>query len=189
MSKKVGYAPGQGRTFTPSLSGKWMEEFNSLLEQEGLSRNALTEELIECGLKVKNHEHLFISAENLSSEQVALLSSKEGQQMLLNVALLLVGNPNNSLSAMFTNMPTQPENNEHEELKELKEEIIEDEVVIPQTEKEDKEDLLETLPERLITTESIESELSQDQSPVLTPQDKLRQKMRMLKQTKSDLKS
>lgn len=92
MTKNSGYIPGQGRTFTPSLNGNWTEEFNKILEKENLSRNSLTLELIEMGLKVKRNDHLFIST------QVEILSSNEGQKILLNVALMLSGHANNLIN-------------------------------------------------------------------------------------------
>lgn len=98
MSKKVGYIPGQGRTFTPSLNANWTNEFAEILEREKISRNALTEELIELGLRFKRNDHLLISTENLTTEQISLLSSKEGQQILLNVALMLIGQPTSILN-------------------------------------------------------------------------------------------
>lgn len=84
----AGYTPGQGRTFTPSLTAKWTDEFNELLNKSGVSRNALTEELIEIGLKFKKNEHLLISTSTLTPEQIELLSSPQGQTILLNVAYL-----------------------------------------------------------------------------------------------------
>ncbi|MGP9043228.1 hypothetical protein [Cytobacillus kochii] len=107
MTKKSGYIPGQGRTFTPSLNGNWTEEFNKILEKENLSRNSLTEALIEMGLKVKRNDHLFISTEDLTSDQIEILSSNEGQKILLNVALMLSGHANNLI-----NFSEKPDNSQ-----------------------------------------------------------------------------
>lgn len=103
MSSKVGYSPGQGRTFTPSISCKWTDEFNYILEKENVSRNALTEELIELGLSTRNNKRIYIPSDGLTDDQIELLSSAEGQKILLNVALMLTGNSNaNFLSGVLT---------------------------------------------------------------------------------------
>lgn len=91
---KAGYGPGKGRTFTPSIQAKWTESFNEFLERSpGISRNSLTEKLIEEGMKARSGSGLSLPLENLTSAQIEMLSSEEGKQMLLNVSLLLLGNP------------------------------------------------------------------------------------------------
>lgn len=94
---KIGYEAGRGRTFTPSMNAVWLEEFNEMLNRENLSRNALTEKLIEDGLKFNRNEHILLETENLSKEQIALLSSKAGQQILKNVIKLLLGESSNGV--------------------------------------------------------------------------------------------
>lgn len=205
VSKKAGYAPGQGRTFTPSLTGKWTEEFNQILESEGMSRNALTEELIEVGLKIKRNEHLFISTSNLTSEQIALLSSNEGQQILLNVALLLTGNSNQILMNSTNIKSQEPVLNRptvhgdgNNEVAATIEQPVENimgsqsgiavngtqEMPVLEISSEEHRDLIKGLPERLISGNETEQP-----KRAMTAQEKLKAKMAMLSQTKSDLKN
>lgn len=89
----VGYAPAQGRTFTPSASAKWTDEFSEMMAETGLSRNKLTEKLIEDGLRVNRSKGMQIPliTQDLSKEQIELLSSDVGQQMLVNIALSMIG--------------------------------------------------------------------------------------------------
>lgn len=89
---KIGYEAGLGRTFTPSTNAKWIDSFNDMLNSDNLSRNALTEKLIEEGIRYSKKEYVIMEAEGLSQEQAALLSSKAGQEILKNVVNLLLGN-------------------------------------------------------------------------------------------------
>lgn len=88
---KSGYEVGKGRTFTPSTNAKWIDEFNDLLNQSNLSRNALTEKLIEDGLKYNNRKFIVLDAADLTPEQVEILSSEPGREILKNVLKLLLG--------------------------------------------------------------------------------------------------
>lgn len=101
--KKVGYSPGQGRTFTPSVDAKWTEQFNQILIEQGISRNKLTEKFIIDGLKSNNSKDLSVplSVGNLSEEQINLLKSEAGQALLLNLALAMLNGSGNI--NMFTN--------------------------------------------------------------------------------------
>lgn len=99
-TKKQGYKIGQGRTFTPSNQATWIDAFNLLLdEKKSYSRNKLTEELIQDGLKHQNRiidseKGISIPMDQLSLDQVQLLTSKEGQQILQNVLRLVLGQGN-----------------------------------------------------------------------------------------------
>lgn len=184
----AGYTPGQGRTFTPSLTAKWTDEFNELLNKSGVSRNALTEELIEIGLKFKKNEHLLISTSTLTPEQIELLSSPQGQTILLNVALMLLGNPLGLSKLNFVNESSIKETAaakqtnsvvaQPKEQKEVEELSKEPNFV------DEPEDLIQTLPDRLISTQSQGADEKK-----LTPIEKARLKMRALNQSKGDLRA
>jgi len=90
MSKK-GYIPGTGSTFTPSNNAQWTDQFEQLLEDKKVSRNKLTEQLISDGLKMQNSEFIMIPVNNLTAEQLMLLNSEQGKQILVNIALMMVG--------------------------------------------------------------------------------------------------
>ncbi|WP_221568929.1 hypothetical protein [Alkalihalobacillus sp. TS-13] len=101
----IGYEPGKGRTFTPSLNASWCESFNQILtdyKQKGftISRNKLTEKMIEDGLKyqtthiqtARGEEHvLTVPLTTFSPQEVDLLQSEHGQVILRNVLKLLLG--------------------------------------------------------------------------------------------------
>ncbi|MEC3018362.1 hypothetical protein P9Z80_13810 [Bacillus cereus] len=93
MKGNAGYEPGKGRTFTPSTDAKWTDEFNQMISELGVSRNKLTEKLIEDGLRINRNSGSYIplSTENLSQEQIEVLSSKMGQEILLNLAFSMLG--------------------------------------------------------------------------------------------------
>lgn len=88
-----GYDPGVGRTFTPSKKASWTEEFNRLLNDGTFySRNQLTEKLIEDGLRLNSPDNLTLKCKGLSSEQIKLLQSEQGQQILMNIINTVLGN-------------------------------------------------------------------------------------------------
>ncbi|MED2033017.1 hypothetical protein ACQVQ3_24650 [Bacillus cereus] len=93
----VGYEAGKGRTFTPSIDAKWINEFNEMKSELGISRNKLTEKLIQDGLKFNRNSgssgalYIPLTTENLSQGQIEMLSSSMGQEMLLNLALTMIG--------------------------------------------------------------------------------------------------
>jgi hypothetical protein len=90
-----GYEPGVGRTFTPSKKATWTEEFNELLNEGTFySRNQLTEKLIEDGLRLNSPSNLTLKCKGLSSEQIKLLQSEQGQQILMNIINTVLGNGN-----------------------------------------------------------------------------------------------
>jgi hypothetical protein len=101
MSDIQGYEPGRGRTFTPSSTAQFTEDFNALLRSlntygKKVSRNELTEELITTGLRypnrfVDNPKMLHISCSSLTDEQFELLNSPQGQQIILNLLQAMVG--------------------------------------------------------------------------------------------------
>lgn len=84
------YERGKGRTFTPSSEALWVEDFNRTIDKEKVSRNKLTEMLIELGLNYKqtviddNSVSLPIP-EDLSQDQVKFLKSDQGKQMISNM--------------------------------------------------------------------------------------------------------
>ena len=94
---KIGYEVGRGRTFTPSMNASWIDEFNELLNKENLSRNALTEKLIEDGLKYNKRDYILLEANGLSPEQASLLGTEAGQEILKNVLKLLLGDSSATL--------------------------------------------------------------------------------------------
>jgi hypothetical protein len=93
----AGYEAGKGRTFTPSIDAKWINEFNEMKLELGISRNKLTEKLIQDGLKFNRNSgssgalYIPLTTENLSQGQIEMLSSSMGQEMLLNLALTMIG--------------------------------------------------------------------------------------------------
>lgn len=123
-----GYEPGRGKTFTPSKNAGWVEEFNKILQDKfnsGLrvSRNALTEQLIEEGLKnlVTNSTSIIIPGEDFTPEQIALLKSDQGQTILKNLIKMILGMGSTPLFTLDTqvnqSIPAPPTNNISTEIK------------------------------------------------------------------------
>lgn len=184
MDIKAGYIPGKGRTFTPSLTASWIEEFNELLNKSGVSRNSLTEELIELGLRSKRNEHLLISTNSLTPEQIELLSSEQGQTILLNVALMLMGQQNAILpsatfqassleiaSAVTEPITSQPEINVS----------LQPEQLVENTE----QDLVSSLPDRLISQPK--EDKNEEKTP-LSPAQKAAMRYKSLMKDKGELR-
>ena len=46
-----GYEPGVTKPFTPKTKASWTSEFERLLNESGMSRNELTDHLIQLGIK------------------------------------------------------------------------------------------------------------------------------------------
>ena len=104
---KIGYEAGKGKTFTPSTNANWTDEFNQMLNNGNLSRNALTEKLIEDGLKYNKQEHILLEASGLSPRQAEILNSEAGQEILKNVLRLLLGESSEVLASVAaTSVPS-----------------------------------------------------------------------------------
>lgn len=129
-----GYEPGVGRTFTPSKKASWTEEFNRLLNDGTFySRNQLTEKLIEDGLRLNSPENLTLKCKGLSSEQIKLLQSEQGQQILMNIINTVLGNGGGfpfTASELPFNSPGVAQKQEGE-LLEQKDSLPEEETVKP----------------------------------------------------------
>lgn len=104
---KQGYEAGKGRTYTPSVTDDWIDAFNKLLEQSGVSRNKLTSELIADGLKYRKmtkgiDKYISINCEGFSDEQIRLLQSEQGQIMVANMLKMLLGQQSIPSVPVFT---------------------------------------------------------------------------------------
>lgn len=93
--KKIGYEPLKGTTLTPSKDATWPEKFNRILENdEGWSRNSLTEFLLERALNMSEKENgniIAIPKEHFTQEEIEILESPTGKQILINLAKAMVG--------------------------------------------------------------------------------------------------
>lgn len=109
MSDIKGYVAGSGATFTPSKKASWTEEFNDLLVTSGLSRNALTDLLIEIGL---SHHQKANRAEKLESNSIfnnaqfspserELLNTNAYQQIIREFAKSLLSNSRAAMETTF----------------------------------------------------------------------------------------
>jgi len=98
---KKGYEPGKPNSFTPTVNAPWITTFNEMLKEYNdnglrMSRNRLTEKLIEDGLKynqrtVDNRNDLVtIDTDDLDSDQINILNSVQGQQMLKSVIRVIL---------------------------------------------------------------------------------------------------
>lgn len=117
-----GYEAGRGKTFTPSKNAGWVEEFNKILQDKfnsgtRVSRNALTEQLIEEGLKNRatNSTSIVIPEDGFTPEQIALLKSDQGQTILKNLIKMILGMGSTPLFTLDTQVnqpiPDSPTNN------------------------------------------------------------------------------
>ncbi|PPA84177.1 hypothetical protein [Brevibacillus laterosporus] len=117
-----GYEAGRGKTFTPSKNAEWVEEFNKILQDKfnsgsRVSRNALTEQLIEEGLKNRatNSTSIIIPGEDFTPEQITLLKSDQGQTILKNLIKMILGMGSTPLFTLDTQVnqtiPDSPTNN------------------------------------------------------------------------------
>lgn len=109
MSEIKGYVAGSGATFTPSKKATWTEEFNDLLVTTGMSRNALTDQLIEVGLAHKNQQKpsekleadtLFNNA-YFSPMERELLKTSTYQQIIREFAKSLLTNSRAAMETTF----------------------------------------------------------------------------------------
>ncbi|UOE78389.1 hypothetical protein [Parageobacillus thermoglucosidasius] len=80
-----GYTPGVQCPFTPSRKATWTDDFNRLLEQEGISRNKLTEILIQEALENRTKKVVKFDCSELSSEEIELLQNPIIQRMVIQM--------------------------------------------------------------------------------------------------------
>ncbi|HZH59654.1 MAG TPA: hypothetical protein VEY70_08775 [Metabacillus sp.] len=80
-----GYMPGVQCPFTPSRKATWTGTFNSLLEQEGISRNKLTEKLIQEALENRGKRVVTFDCSELSVEEAELLQNPVIQKMVIQM--------------------------------------------------------------------------------------------------------
>lgn len=110
MSEIKGYKAGSGATFTPSKKASWIEGFNDLLVTTGMSRNALTDHLIEVGLAHNNTQEksldkietdtLFNNA-YFSPRERELLNTSTYQQIIREFAKSLISNSRIAMETTF----------------------------------------------------------------------------------------
>jgi hypothetical protein len=115
MKSIQGYEPRKNITFTPSSQAHWTDHFNKLLvslNEQGfnVSRNLLTERLIEEGLKtyspLGDSKILNIECTEYTSEQLELLRSPQCQQVIKNFLNMMLG-IGGTLSVETNSVPLQ----------------------------------------------------------------------------------
>lgn len=98
--KNVGYTSGEQRSFAPSVNAAWVDEFNKVLFElnqkgESVSRNKLTEKLIEDGLKYNNlhpkqREVISFKTAHFNAEELNILKSEVGLDLVRRAILRLL---------------------------------------------------------------------------------------------------
>jgi len=86
----VGYEPGRQCPFTPSKGASWIESFNTKLvemnRRSGISRNKLTELLLEQALQEEIHsDSVAIDCSDLNFAEKELLKSEHVQGLIKNM--------------------------------------------------------------------------------------------------------
>jgi len=80
-----GYMPGVQCPFTPSRKATWTDAFNRLLETEGVSRNRLTEILIQEALENRTKRVVTFDHDDLTTEEAELLQNPMIQKMIISM--------------------------------------------------------------------------------------------------------
>ncbi|HWO74713.1 MAG TPA: hypothetical protein VNM69_02210 [Bacillus sp. (in: firmicutes)] len=121
MARKLSYyISGKVTTFTPSTNAEWVNEFNDIVRKEEVSRNSLTEKLIQEGLKTYNGNALVINVDGLTREQTNLLEETilNFKKMLLSSSAVAPSQPNGSQERVSPTLQVKPEAIEKAENKE-----------------------------------------------------------------------
>lgn len=103
--KFTGYEAGQQRSFAPSTNAEWVHEFNKLLFElnskgDNISRNKLTEKLIEDGLIYNNihpaqRETISFKTEGFTQEELRVLRSEVGHDLVKRALVRLLNEDRN----------------------------------------------------------------------------------------------
>jgi hypothetical protein len=102
VSNKMGlYEAGKTTTFTPSVNADWTKEFNQIAEQGKWSRNRLTEKLIIDGIRVNRGNAITINLEAIEPQQLKFLQSEQGQQIVVNLLKVMIGQTGNMVAPLL----------------------------------------------------------------------------------------
>lgn len=88
---QAGFKLGKPSSYTPKKRDKWIHEFNDLLKESECSRNELMTELLQIGLQSKRHNTINVPIDGLSSDQIELIHTPQGQQILNNIIKMMLG--------------------------------------------------------------------------------------------------